>query len=134
MSTPQFDSEDVLECARSIRPYLLELLGAEAETVDRQLADLLALSTTRTPVTTKILELLKSHPKTRQWAAEFLAPQQMSKGLELRGYQRLPGSSAAVSAPKYVCPQGDYVWYQRSMGIAIPSCPSHPNLGQLIPG
>jgi len=133
MSTPQFDPEDVLECARSIRPFLPDLLGSEAENFDRQLADLLALSKTRTPVNTKILELLTSHPKTRQWAAEFLASQPTSKGANSRGYERLPGSSDAVSAPKYACPQGDYVWYRRSVGIPIPVCPTHPQLGELLP-
>jgi hypothetical protein len=129
MSTPQFDSEDVLECARSIRPYLPELAGAEAETIDRQLADLLAQAKAGESVDAQILELLTSRPKTRNWAAEFLAPKQVSKGFE-----QLPGSSDAVSAPKFVCPQGDYVWYQRSIGIPIPVCPSHPELGELIPG
>lgn len=128
MPTPQFDPEALLECARSIRPFLPELFGAEAETVDRQFADLLAQAKVGELVDTKILELLKSHPKTRNWAAEFLAPKQVPKGFE-----RLPGSSSAVSAQKYVCPQGDYVWYQRSVGVPIPTCPSHPQLGELIP-
>lgn len=129
MSTPAYTPEDVLECARSIRPELPELLGAAAETVDRQLADLLAQAKTGAAVDAEILDLLKSHPNTYDWAAEFLAPQRVSKG-----YERLAGSGDVVSAQRYVCPEGDYVWYRRSVGIAIPTCPSHPQLGELIPG
>lgn len=129
MSTPQFYPEEVLECARSLRPFLPEMLGVEAVTVDRQLADLLAQAKAGESVDTKILELLKSHPKTRNWAAEFLAPKQIPKGFE-----RLPGSNDAIAAQKYVCPEGDYVWYRRSVGVLIPTCPTHPQLGELIPG
>lgn len=128
MPSPRFDPEELLECSRSIRPYLLELLGAEAEAFDLQLADLLAQAKAGESVDTKILELLKSHPKTRNWAAEFLAPKQIPKGFE-----RLPGSSDAVAAQKFVCPEGDYVWYRRSVGVPIPICPTHPELGELIP-
>jgi hypothetical protein len=118
-----FKPEDVLEGTRSIRPYLPDLLGTEAEEVDRQLAELLEKANTEQKVDQQILEILKSRPKTRNWMAEFLSPKQQSKG-----WQQLPGSSGAVSARKYVCPQGDYVWYRRSAGILVPSCPTHGNL------
>ena len=129
MPSSQFDPEEVLECARSIRPFLPELLGTEAEPFDRQLAELLAQANPGQQVDDQILELLKSHAKTRQWAAEFLSPKEVT-----RGFDRLPGNMGSVSAQKYVCPQGDYVWYRRSVGIPIPICPSHPELGELIPG
>lgn len=125
MPTPQFDPEKILDCARSIRPYLPELVGTEAETVDRQLADLLAQARVGDSVDAEILALLKRIPNTRNWAAEFLAPEQFSKGFE-----RLPGSSGAISAQKFVCPYGDYVWYRRSAGIPVPTCPTH---GALVP-
>ncbi len=118
-------SEDVLEGARAIRPYLPDLLGETAAECDRQLADLLAQAQQHQAVDTQILTLLKGNPKTLQWLKEFLATPAISKGFE-----RLPGSSGAVSAPKYVCPQGDYVWYQRSAGIPVPTCPTH---GELTP-
>ncbi|HEY9659603.1 MAG TPA: hypothetical protein V6C65_14180 [Allocoleopsis sp.] len=129
MSSSQFDPEEILECARAIRPFLPELLGAEAEQVDRQLAELLAQAKVGQQVDAQILELLKSHSKTRQWAAEFLSPKEVPKG-----FDRLPGNMDSVSAQKYVCPQGDYIWYRRSVGVPIPICPSHPDLGELILG
>jgi hypothetical protein len=119
------EPEAVLEGARCIRPYLPEFLGAAAAECDRQLADLLAQAQQGQAVDGQILTLLKSHPKTWQWLKEFLAAKATGKG-----YEQLPGSSGAVSAQKYVCPQGDYVWYQRSAGIPIPTCPTH---GELTP-
>ncbi|PSB24756.1 hypothetical protein [Stenomitos frigidus] len=120
MSSPQFDPEAILECARSIRPALPALLGSEAALVDRQLADLLTQAKAGQPVGTQILELLQSDPRIRNWAAEFLAPHQISKGFE-----PLAGRSGDVSAAKYVCPDGDYVWYRRTTGEQMPSCPTH---------
>lgn len=120
-----FTPEDVLEGARSIRPYLPELLRSEAEQVDQQLADLLKKAKAGQQVDQQILELLKSHRKTHDWMAVFLSPKQASKG-----YQRLPGNIGAVSAQKFVCPEGDYVWYRRTARTPVPSCPNH---GELIP-
>ena len=116
----QFTPEDVLEGARTIRPFLPDLLGTEAEPVDQQLAELLGQAKAGQQDDQQILEILTSHPKTRSWIAEFLSPEQASKG-----YQSLPGKPSAVSAPKYVCPEGDYTWFQRSAGTPVPSCPTH---------
>ncbi len=120
MPSPQFEPEATLECARSIRPVLPALLGSEAAAVDRQLADLLAQAKVGQSVSTEILELLQNNPSIHNWAAEFLAPHQISKGFE-----PLAGRSGDVSAAKYVCPAGDYVWYRRTTGEQMPSCPTH---------
>ncbi|WP_088893244.1 hypothetical protein [Leptolyngbya ohadii] len=130
---PEFDPKDVdpeeiLDCARSIRPALPELLEAGAESFDRQLAELLAEAKAGQPVEDEILRLLRSHPNTEPWTAEYLRPKTNS-----RGFTPLPGSIGSVSAQKYVCPHNDYIWYRRSIGIPIPACPSHPELGALIP-
>lgn len=116
----KFTSEDVLEGARSIRPFLPELIGTEADQVDQQLVELLGKAKSGQAVDQQVLEILKSRPKTRNWIAEFLSSEQVSKG-----YQGLPGKAGAVSMPKYACPEGDYIWYQRSAGLQVPSCPTH---------
>ncbi|MBD2344906.1 hypothetical protein [Anabaena subtropica] len=121
-----FQPEDILEGGRSIRPFLPELLGNDAVQVDKQLAELLAQAKAGQQVEQQILEILKSYPDTRNWIAEFLSEQQVSKG-----FQQLPGSGEALSAQKYICPQGDYVWYRRVVGATIPTCPTHGVL--LIP-
>ncbi|MCC5612578.1 hypothetical protein LC612_39265 [Nostoc sp. CHAB 5834] len=116
-----FRPEDVLEGARSIRPYLPELLGQQdAEKVDKELSNLLAQASAGEKVDDQVLELLKIYKATRDWLAEFLSKKQVSKG-----FQPLPGSGDAISASKYVCPEGDFVWYRRSIGVSIPICPTH---------
>ena len=128
MPTPQFDPEDILECARSIRPYLPELLDADTdEAFDQQLSDLLAQAKAGQSVDQQILAFVTSKPKTRQWAAEFLSPARIVKG-----FQRPPGISQTSSAKKYICPEGsDYIWYRRSIAIPIQRCPTHKVL--LVP-
>jgi hypothetical protein len=116
-----FKPEDVLDGARSIRPFLQELLGDDAVQVDGQLAELLAQAKAGQQVHEQILELLKSYPDTYNWIAEFLSEKQVSKGFE-----KLAGQSQAISAQKYICPEGDdYTWYRRVIGTTIPICPTH---------
>ena len=118
-----FQSENIVEGACSIRPHLPELLGPEAQKVDQEIAQLIAQSKLDQPVHQQLLELLKSYPSTRDWMAEFLSLKQTT-----RGFEPLPGRSQPTSAQKYVCPQGDYIWYRRSVGTAIPTCPTHGTL------
>ncbi|MDZ8263545.1 hypothetical protein [Nostoc sp. ChiQUE01b] len=116
-----FKPEGVLDCARSIRPFLQELLGDDAVQVDGQLAELLAQAKAGQQVHEQILELLKSYPNTYNWIVEFLSEKQVSKGFE-----KLAGQAQAISAQKYICPQGDdYIWYRRVIGATIPICPTH---------
>ena len=115
-----FKPENVLEGARSIRPYLAELLGMNAEQVDQQLADLLARAETGQEVDKQILELLKSDEETYYWIAEFL-----SEPPESKGFQQLPGQGRTQQTQKYICPIGnDYTYYRRS-GESIKICPTH---------
>lgn len=131
MSPPSFTPAQVLDCARTIRPFLPELLPAEeAATLDQQLAILLAQAKAGDIVVAPILEALKRHVSTRSWAAEFLSPEPVSKG---PGDTQLPGRMSALSAPRYECPEGDYVWYQRSVGSPVQPCPTHPDLDLLGP-
>lgn len=116
-------SDKILEGARLIRSYLPELLGDQAPAVDRDIAALLALAQQGETVDEPLLTLLKDHEATYLWMGEYLSTQQVAKGFE-----PLPGRSGAIAAPKYTCPQGDYVWYQRSAGQPIPHCPSHGEL------
>jgi len=74
-----FQPEDILEGGRSIRPFLPELLGNDAVQVDKQLAELLAKAMAGQQVEQQILEILKSHPDTRNWIAEFLSNTKLGK-------------------------------------------------------
>ena len=125
-------SEDILEAARTIRPYLSELLKAEeAQVIDNQLAQLLAQKDQK-KVDNLILEILCSQESTRQWIDQFLelkhSPEEKNKS-----YQPIPGNPTPISGLiKYACPQGDYVWYQRQVGEPIPNCPTHKVLLQQV--
>lgn len=35
------------------------------------------------------------------------------------------GQIQQISTQKYVCPQGDYTWYRRTVGASVPKCPTH---------
>lgn len=117
-------SDKILEGAREIRAYLPELLGDQAPAVDRDLAALLAQAQRGETVDDLLLRLLKDHEATYLWMGEYLSTRRVAKGFE-----SLPGRSGAIAAAKYICPEGDYVWYQRSTGQTIPRCPTH---GELI--
>lgn len=121
MSTPQFDPDDILDCARSIRPDLPDLLGAAAEPIDQQLSDLLAQAHAGQSVDQQILDLLKSNDKTRRWAGEFLSKPIVSKG----DFQPLPGQSEAQETTKYICPIGNDFTRRLRPGEPIPVCRTH---------
>jgi hypothetical protein len=119
-----YESADILDAARSIRPYLSQLLpAAQAEAIDQQLADLLAQANTRQSVDNLILELLAEQDSTREWLSEFLQDKQQPE--HLRNWSPLPGQGSIVNAAKFVCPQGDYTWYRPRVGIEPPPCPTH---------
>lgn len=124
MSLPPFSPfapEDVLECARSIRPILPELLSTAAAPIDQELADLLAQARAGETVDRQILAVLQSHPKTQSWAGEFLSKSLVAKG----DYQPLPGLSAGSQTVKYICPVGNDFTRRLRPGEAIPLCRTH---------
>lgn len=121
-----FEHEMILEGARSIRPFLPELLGDDAGPVDHQVAKLLAQAKAGQETHEQILELLKSYPETRTWMAEFLGETR-----SVKGFEELPGQGQAISASKYRCPEDDYTWFRRVVGETVPKCPTHGVL--LIP-
>jgi hypothetical protein len=114
--------EKLIEGARAIRPYLTELLGDRAEAVDAQLAELLNKSAAGGKTDNLILDVLVQDDKTRKWLDEFL-----DRGTPAaeRSYSPLPGQPTPVMAQRYECPQGDYVWYRRTVADKTPRCPTH---------
>ncbi len=125
------DDEPLLELARAIRPYLPDLVGDQAAAMDRDLARLLEEAGGSTAAPAGILDRLGAHTATRKWGAKFLEtglPPDVASLFEARrgdSYEELPGLGGVVRAPKYACPQGDFVWYRRSQGQVPPRCPTH---------
>jgi hypothetical protein len=125
-----YTSEDVLEAARFIRPSLLDLLGAEAETVDRALAELLAKAESGEAVDNQILELLAERDPTREWTRQFLIDKIPPP--VMRSYDPLEGSVSVIDANTFVCedckqedPNNYLVWHRPKQGIDPPLCKKH---------
>jgi len=119
-----YEPTDVLEAARSIRPYLNELVEANvAAKIDSQLAALLAQIPLDQAIATQVVTLLTAQDATHQWLADFLQDQQQPK--HLRTWSPLPGQGSIVNAAKFVCPQGDYIWHRPRVGVEPPTCPTH---------
>lgn len=125
--------EDLLEVARVIRSYLPDLVGSEAESYDRRIAELLAAARSGRNVDEELTAVLQQPDEVHAWAAQVLQddqrrPPDRQPVFEL-GFEPLPGAAGPVQAVKYCCPEGDYVWWRRSVGQAVPSCPNHGPLG-----
>jgi hypothetical protein len=117
-------TEDILELARSIRPYLPELLPQPtAAELDQTLADLLAQADSNPSVPLLIQKHLRSHDTTREWANQFLGNPKFAG--TYRQYNPLAGQPSDVSATTFKCPQCDHTWDRPRIGMQPPPCPIH---------
>jgi hypothetical protein len=131
--------ERIMEVARSIRPYLGDLVGARVTEVDQQVAVLLERGRAGDDVDATIIDLLNGSPGTRNWAASMLADPELRppelQGITEKvgtqpGYSGLanPHGGGVVSAAKFVCPvDGNYAWWRPAVGRPVPCCPDHPD-------
>lgn len=118
--------EDILEGARTIRPYLPELLGVKATSIDSELAGLLERATSGATVEKDILETLSRDEPARQWMETFLANRLGLLSDSSRDFFPLPGwPPNPLAMPRYECPRGDYVWYRPTIDTPVPACPTH---------
>src|SRR5690348_13934099 len=108
----------ILEAAKAIRPYLPQLLGAEAGAFDRHLAGLLARNRDGEDVEGLLAAHLRKQRATHNWTAAFLEhgrpPELVAVTTERGGFSDLPGHGEPSRAGKFACPSGDYVWYRRA--------------------
>jgi len=125
--------DSLFEAARVIRPFLGQLVGpAEGGEMDGQIADLLDRAGKGEDTTAALREVLDSREATRVFTLRVIAdaplyrPPQLQPR-KLRGIYPgdLPGPPQYISVPKYVCPEGDIVWYRFSVGQKIPMCQTH---------
>jgi hypothetical protein len=130
--------ERIMEVARSIRPYLNDLVGARAEEFDGQVTVLLKRGRAGDDVDDAVIDVLNGSPRTRDWVASMLADPEL-RPPELQGITEKsgtePGYSAlanpygggVVSAAKFICPvDGNYAWWRPAVGRPVPYCPDHP--------
>jgi hypothetical protein len=134
---------EIIEAARSIRPYLRSLLGDNrGPTVDAELGTLLDESREGRPVTGPLQELLTASTSTANWLerfAEWDVPPEIVEqrknlvgryqvaaggdGEAAGGYEPGAGDIGDIKGDVYTCPQGNYTWYASSSGQAPPPCP-----------
>jgi hypothetical protein len=125
------NDDAILDVARSIRPYLSDLLSeaSAAAAVDRDLAGLLADARDGRAVDVAICARLELDPAMHAWAAAFLQhgvpPEERPKWTRGAGDGPSGDVSASISPDVFVCPQGDYKWWRRAVGVPAPVCPTH---------
>ncbi|HVN04968.1 MAG TPA: hypothetical protein VMT86_11155 [Bryobacteraceae bacterium] len=123
------DAEKTREAARSIRPYLRQLVPDDAESLDARIADLLN-NPPGLDDDLLLLEALCSCDATRTWMADFLQngiPPSLT-----RGFVGTVSEPVHVNIDKYACPFGDYNWYAVTVGDDIPVCPNHKTALQSV--
>src|ERR1051325_5998285 len=113
------NSGGIREAARAIRAYLPSLLDADAASeLDTALAALLTAPDEPDAVDEALVAELDRYEATAEWTAAFFAhgmPPELALHPE-RSYSGLPGHGETVETPKFVCPEGDYVWYRHAVG------------------
>lgn len=117
--------EDILEAAQIIRLYLPDLLGPEADTVDRTLATLITRAEAGGAVDNQILALLAERDATREWSRQFF--QDKIPPPVIRSYAPLEGSISRINAKTFICPVPNCptTWYSPKAGMPPPLCPDH---------
>jgi hypothetical protein len=134
-----YQTEDVLNAARAIRPHLTELLGTQAEEVEQQLRALLTQADAGEDVEIEIFDLLGEHEPTRKWMKDALEDKKIPSGE--KSYSLIPRLEPQVVNPNqrvskltiHVCPNespcncGKYPdgWMPSMKGDRIPKCPTH---------
>jgi hypothetical protein len=116
-----YRDEEIVSCARAVRPVLKDLLGEAWPVVDGALVVLITRADNSEPVADQILELLAEREPTRLWAHNFLGAELLSEAT--RTYKPVPGHGEPIPARRYLCPRGDYEWYRRSAAQPVPVCP-----------
>ena len=124
--------EDMVGAARAIRGQLASLID-DYESVDLQLASLLAKDTNGEDVQLDLVDALTINKTLRDWTQEFLTKQHPPLASLTRfGGPDIP-SVGPVSFDRYACPKGDFDWFRFGPGDHIPPCPTHHVTLLLVP-
>ncbi len=104
-SKTMYKTEDILQAAQDIRPFLKELAGDEAEKIGQELDELLIQFQIGAKTETDILRFLKKNEKTKKWTVKFFE----NKGYSADGTKKislLPGNSVTSigGIEIYTCP------------------------------
>jgi hypothetical protein len=123
-----FDSQDVYDATRALRPQLDEMLGKQrASYLKKEIDEQLELAEQGEEVDEQILELLTREPEVRAWLRTALLDESTRGLTRDSGYESLPGNPGKVRAMHFVCPKDgcDFDWCLRRVGRPVPACPVH---------
>jgi hypothetical protein len=123
-----FDSQDVYDAARALRPQLDKMLGEErASPLKRAIDEHLRLAEEGEEVDERILEFLTRDPAVRSWLRTALLDESTRGLTRDSGSQSPPGDPGHVRATHFVCPKDDcnFDWCLRRIGRPVPACPVH---------
>jgi hypothetical protein len=125
------DDDGVLEAARAIRPYLDDLVGpGPAKVIDGRIAGELTGGAGRADTARALRALLEEQEDTAWFLSRVLADRPgyrppYQQPASRRGIVSPAGDPGLVTADRYACPRGDYVWYRPEVGFPVPRCPTH---------
>ncbi len=115
------DSQAIISIARQLRA-VLPRMDEQAQALIPRLDALLARADAGEDVDSRILELLASHPKLRDWLRQALPYQEEVMGVEDGRGAALPGDPD-VRATAYECPVCGWTYYLPQAGFPVPRCP-----------
>lgn len=116
------DSERALDAGRAIRAYLGDLLAADEA---RALEDALVPALMGEDADA-VLALITRDQATAAWTLAFIRDGEPPGGSTRGpGYAPLAGHGSVIAAPRFRCPQGDFLWYRRRASVRVPLCPTH---------
>jgi hypothetical protein len=126
-----YNTQEILDAARTIRPELPVLLenepAVDAAELDALIAALLGRAEQGESVDNSVLSLLAATDPTREWLRSYLDAEEKDERLEaMRSFRRPAGNPDPIVAQRYVCPvDGQTAWYKQFEGEEIPLCVDH---------
>ena len=126
----KYSSDDIVNAAQAIRPYLLELLDApQAQRIEKKLENFLCGAALESDSYTQLNTILLEHEATREWLRLYLEEDYTADIIldTLRIYYPLRGVMRPMKSPRYICPVEfcHQDWYRQDLDDAIPKCPVH---------
>ena len=123
-----FDQEDVLRAARSLRPYLSEIMpSSRASSLGDDIDHFLERAKDGEKIDNMLLERMAQEDELRAWLKEALLEEEPRGVIKASRNSALAGDVDSVPALHFVCPiEGcDFTWHLRRVGQPVPPCVVH---------
>ena len=121
------EPDQLLPAARALRGDLPRLEVEDPESLDRELAELIAAVERGERASSELERMLLADAATREFTRHFLE-NGIPPGVQVqrtRGLAPPPGIPGRISAVRWSCPGGDFDFFQRSPRERVPPCPTH---------